>query len=73
MTHDKENLQINFTALSCSRFTGRRTKRVLRGGAWNNQPNNLSCARRNRNEPNNRNNNIGLRCAKTPYWQKARP
>jgi len=59
-------LQINFAALYWSRITGRRTKRVLRGGAWNNQPHNLSCAIRNRNEPDNRNNNIGLRCAKTP-------
>jgi len=63
---EKESLQINFAALSCRRYTGRCTMRVLRGGAWNNQPNNLSCAIRNRNEPDIRNNNIGLRCAKTP-------
>jgi hypothetical protein len=38
-----------------------------RGGAWNNQPQNVACANRNNNDPNNRNNNIGFRCAKTPY------
>ena len=35
--------------------------RVLRGGAFNNNENNVRCAYRNRNNPNNRNNNIGLR------------
>jgi len=38
----------------------------LRGGAWNNQPHNVVCAIRNGNEPDDRNNNIGFRCAKTP-------
>jgi len=32
---------------------------VLRGGAYYNNPNNVRCAIRNRNNPNNRNNNIG--------------
>jgi hypothetical protein len=36
--------------------------RVLRGGAYNNEGANLRCAYRNRNNPNNRNNNIGFRC-----------
>jgi len=36
--------------------------RVLRGGAWNNNPNNLRAANRNRNNPINRNNNVGFRC-----------
>jgi hypothetical protein len=40
-------------------------KRVLRGGSWNNKPNNVRCANRNNNNPTNRNNNIGFRCAKT--------
>ncbi|MDZ7363559.1 MAG: SUMF1/EgtB/PvdO family nonheme iron enzyme [candidate division KSB1 bacterium] len=40
--------------------------RVLRGGAWNNNPHNVACANRNNNEPDNRNNNVGFRVAKTP-------
>jgi formylglycine-generating enzyme required for sulfatase activity len=38
---------------------------VLRGGSWNNNANNCRAANRNRNEPGNRNNNIGLRLAST--------
>lgn len=34
---------------------------VLRGGAFNNNHNNVRCAVRNNNEPDNRNNNIGFR------------
>ena len=37
---------------------------VLRGGSWNNNENNVRAANRNRNEPTNRNNNIGFRCAR---------
>jgi len=33
----------------------------LRGGSWNNNPNNLRSANRNNNTPDNRNNNIGFR------------
>ncbi|MCE7921084.1 MAG: hypothetical protein DYG85_16520 [Chloroflexi bacterium CFX1] len=36
--------------------------RVLRGGSYNNEGVNLRCAARNRNNPNNRNKNIGFRC-----------
>ena len=36
--------------------------RVLRGGSWNNNPNNMRVANRNRNEPDNTNNNNGFRC-----------
>jgi hypothetical protein len=36
---------------------------VLRGGNWNNNWNNLRVANRNNNNPDNRNNNIGFRCA----------
>jgi hypothetical protein len=36
---------------------------VLRGGAFNNNHRNVRCAYRNRNNPNNRNNNIGFRVA----------
>lgn len=38
-----------------------RIDRVLRGGSWNNNERNARCAYRNRNNPNNRNNNIGFR------------
>ena len=37
--------------------------RVLRGGSWNNNGRNARSANRNRNEPANRNNNIGFRLA----------
>ena len=35
--------------------------RVLRGGSWNNNSRNARAANRNRNHPENRNNNIGFR------------
>lgn len=37
---------------------------VLRGGSWNNNPRNVRVSNRNRNEPDNRNNNIGFRCSR---------
>ncbi|MCE7903998.1 MAG: hypothetical protein DYH20_15565 [Gammaproteobacteria bacterium PRO9] len=37
------------------------TTRVLRGGSFNNTADNVRCAARNRNNPNNRNRNIGFR------------
>jgi hypothetical protein len=37
--------------------------RVLRGGSWINNGRNARSANRNRNEPDNRNNNIGFRLA----------
>lgn len=36
-------------------------KRVIRGGSWNNNGRNCRSAYRNRNEPDERNNNLGLR------------
>ena len=39
--------------------------RVLRGGAWNNEPQNLRSANRNRSTAKNRNNNVGFRVART--------
>lgn len=39
--------------------------RVVRGGSWNNNPRNVRTANRNRNNPDNRNNNNGFRIAKT--------
>ncbi|MBI3398804.1 MAG: hypothetical protein HY026_06195 [Deltaproteobacteria bacterium] len=35
--------------------------KVLRGGSWNNKPQNLRASNRNRNEPAKRNNNNGFR------------
>ncbi|WP_287698779.1 SUMF1/EgtB/PvdO family nonheme iron enzyme [Accumulibacter sp.] len=37
------------------------TRRVVRGGSWNNNRDNARCATRNDNDPGNRNNNLGLR------------
>ncbi|WP_148215647.1 formylglycine-generating enzyme family protein [Acaryochloris marina] len=34
---------------------------VLRGGSWNNNPRNCRSATRNRNKPDNQNNNVGFR------------
>jgi len=48
-----------------------RTDRVLRGGSWNNKPENCRAANRNRNEPDNRNNNNGFRCARTFLQSRA--
>ena len=39
--------------------------RVLRGGSWNNNPQNTRAANRNNNTPANRNNNNGFRVAST--------
>ncbi|MDH5318440.1 MAG: SUMF1/EgtB/PvdO family nonheme iron enzyme [Nitrospira sp.] len=36
---------------------------VIRGGSWNNEPDNVRSANRNRNTPTKRNDNIGFRCA----------
>jgi formylglycine-generating enzyme required for sulfatase activity len=37
------------------------SNRVNRGGAWNNNAQNVRSANRNNNTPTNRNNNLGLR------------
>jgi hypothetical protein len=37
---------------------------MLRGGSWNSNSTNLRASNRNRNEPANRNNNIGFRVAR---------
>ena len=42
---------------------------MQRGGSWNNNPGNLRSANRNRNTPDNRNNNIGFRIASTACCQ----
>jgi hypothetical protein len=36
---------------------------VVRGGSWNNNSRNARAANRNNNDPENRNNNLGLRLA----------
>jgi hypothetical protein len=41
----------------------------LRGGAFNNNQDNARCANRNRNNPNNRNNNIGFRVVVSTLFQ----
>jgi len=44
---------------------------VLRGGAWNNNQNNVRAANRINNDPDNMNNNVGVRCAAShdcPRW-----
>ena len=40
--------------------------RVLRGGSFNNNHRNVRCAYRNRNNPDNRNDNKGFRVAAFP-------
>jgi formylglycine-generating enzyme required for sulfatase activity len=35
--------------------------KLMRGGSWNNNPRNCRSANRNRNEPDDNNNNVGLR------------
>ena len=46
-----------------------RSCRVLRGGSWNNNAKNLRSANRNKNEPDNRNNNVGFRLVNTKPCQ----
>ncbi len=49
-------------------------RRVLRGGAWNNDSGNCRPANRNRNAPGDRNNNIGFRpCFRLHFATPARP
>ncbi|MBI9016733.1 MAG: SUMF1/EgtB/PvdO family nonheme iron enzyme [Phycisphaerae bacterium] len=40
---------------------GRSTRRLIRGGSWNNSASNCRVANRNNNDPDNRNNNNGFR------------
>jgi len=50
--------------------TTKGSNRVIRGGSWNNDPQNCRSANRNNNAPGNRNNNIGLRLANTACCRK---
>jgi hypothetical protein len=43
---------------------------VNRGGGWNNDAGNCRTAIRNRNQPENRNNNIGFRLARAPQVEQ---
>ncbi len=44
--------------------------RVLRGGSWNNTARNCRSANRNRNRPDNRNNNLGVRLVSAQsFWK----
>ena len=45
---------------------------MLRGGSWNNNENNVRAANRNRNNPDNWNNNNGFRCARLPSQKVCR-
>ncbi len=49
-----------------ARLGDRDTARVLRGGSWNDNPQNLRSANRNRNRPDDRGIDIGFRVARTP-------
>ena len=42
------------------------SNRVNRGGSWNNNARNCRSANRNRNDPDNRNNNLGFRLCLSP-------
>lgn len=42
------------------------SNRVIRGGSWNENAENCRTANRNRNNPDNRNNNVGFRLAFVP-------
>lgn len=50
---------------------GSRHLRVVRGGSCFNDTRNARCAYRNRNEPANRNDNIGFRVAVLTFFQQA--
>lgn len=49
------------TGRKASYCGGRLSRRVVRGGSFDNNQNNVRCAYRNRNNPDNRNNNVGFR------------
>lgn len=44
------------------------SKRVIRGGSWNNNARNVRAAARNANHPENRNDNVGFRLARAQKW-----
>ena len=44
-------------------------RRVLRGGSFNNNDQNVRCADRNRNNPDNRNRNNGFRVVASTFFK----
>ncbi|MDP6154695.1 MAG: SUMF1/EgtB/PvdO family nonheme iron enzyme [Candidatus Thermoplasmatota archaeon] len=46
------------------------SNRVIRGGSWNNTADNCESAYRNRNTPDNRNNNLGVRLVSSSLREK---
>lgn len=46
---------------------------MIRGGSWNNNPENLRASNRNRNNTDNRNNNIGFRLGQSARTAGAGP
>ncbi|MFN0315380.1 MAG: SUMF1/EgtB/PvdO family nonheme iron enzyme [Burkholderiales bacterium] len=59
------SIRLGRTAHLSRRLDQRHSRRVNRGGSWNNKPANVRSAKRNRNEPSKRNNNLGFRVAST--------
>jgi formylglycine-generating enzyme required for sulfatase activity len=57
---DRENLE-----------AGKDILRMLRGGSFNNNERNVRCANRNRNNPDNRNRNIGFRVVVSTFFHPA--
>jgi len=53
------------TAVARGAAIERAGARVVRGGSWNNNPDNCRSANRNSNPADNRNNNLGFRFAST--------
>ena len=49
------------------------TPGVLRGGSFDNNQNNVRCAYRNNNEPDNRNNNNGFRIVLSTFFVPEMP
>jgi len=52
------------------RVQSRIRRRVVRGGAFNNNQRNVRCAYRNRNDPDNRNNNVGFRVVASTFFKR---
>jgi len=48
----------------------RGSNRVNRGGSWNNNAENCESSNRNRNKPDNRNNNLGVRLVSSSLREK---
>lgn len=50
---------------------GSKQLRVVRGGSYFNESRNVRCAYRNRNNPDNRNDNIGFRVVAATFFMTA--